>query len=169
MKTLQNTIAIVALATLLFSTNILAQDQASSNATVSIHLAKGLSISPIDQSIDFPEYVAAGNGGGTTTVVPGNARGASFKVNGEAGKSVSVDYDATVLLSNGTDNLTFTADVDETGDNSSYSGASSVADGGSVALDGTTGNVYLWIGGSITIAAQSAGTYTGTFNFTVAY
>lgn len=166
MKTLQNTIAIVALATLLFSSNLFAQISASSSATVSIYLAKGLSITDVDASINFSEYVAAGKAG-SSTVAPGTPAGANFKVNGEAGKSVSVTY-SNVTLSNGSDNLTFVPNVDQTGNNSSYSSASDIASTGTAPLTG--GDLYLWIGGDISIPASvSEGTYTGTFNFTVAY
>ncbi len=167
MKTLQNTIATVALATLLlFSSNVFAQTSASSSASVSIYLAKGLSITDVDASIDFLEYVAAGQAGSASVAV-GSSAGANFKVSGEASKDVTVTY-SNATLTNGTDNLTFVPDVDETGTSSTYSGASNLLSGNTASLN--SGDLYLWIGGDITIPNNvSEGTYTGTFNFTVAY
>ncbi|MCF6268512.1 MAG: DUF4402 domain-containing protein [Melioribacteraceae bacterium] len=166
MKTLQNTIAVVALATLLFSSNVFAQTSASSSASVSIYLAKGLSITNVDASIDFLEYVAAGQAGSASVAV-GSAAGANFKVSGEAAKNVTVTY-GNSNLTNGTDNLTFVPDVAETGASATYSGASNLLSGNTASLN--TGDLYLWIGGDITIPSNvSEGTYTGTFNFTVAY
>jgi len=166
MKTLQNTIAVVALTTLLISSNVFAQTSANSSASVSIYLAKGLSITNVDASIDFLEYVAAGEAGSASVTV-GSSAGANFKVSGEAAKNVTVTY-SNATLTNGTDNLTFVPDVDETGSNASYSGASNITSGNTASLN--AGDLYLWIGGDITIPSNvSAGTYTGTFNFTVAY
>jgi hypothetical protein len=166
MKTLQKTIALVALATVLFSSNIFAQISANSSATVSIYLTKGLSIENKDATIDFQDYVAAGKAG-SATVAPGTTAGAKFLVTGEAGKNVTITY-ANVTLNNGTSNLTFEPNVDQTGNNSSYSGASDLLTNNSAPLTG--GELYLWIGGDISIPnTVTEGTYTGTFNFTVAY
>jgi hypothetical protein len=166
MKTLQNTIVAVALATLLFSSNIFAQISANSSASVSIYLTKGLSITNVDASIDFLEYVAAGEAGSASVAV-GTANGANFKVTGEAAKDVTVTF-GNATLSNGTDNLTFVPTVTQTGNSASYSGAASVTSGNTASL--STGDLYLWIGGDISIPSTvSAGTYNGTFNFTVAY
>ena len=166
MKTLQKTIALVALATVLFSSNIFAQISANSSATVSIYLTKGLSITNVDAAIDFADYVAAGEAG-SSSVTPGTAAGANFKVTGEAGKTVTVTY-SNASLGNGSNTLTFVPNVDQTGNNSSYSSASDIASGGTATLTG--GDLYLWVGGDITIPnSVSEGTYTGTFNFTVAY
>ena len=171
MKTLQNTIAAVALTTLLISSNLFAQDHANSSATVNIKILKALSMSATDNSIDFPDYAAIGDGGGTTTVTPGTQDAANFLVQGEEDEAISVSYDATVSLSHVTDNtapdLTFTPDVDASIDNVSKS--SDVVNDGSVKLN-SSGDLNLWVGGSITILNTSnAGSYQGTFNISVAY
>lgn len=167
MKTLQNTILAIALTTLLISSNLFAQVSASSSASVSIYLAKGLSITDVDASIDFKEYIAAGEAGSAKVKV-GSAAGANFKVTGEAKKSVTITYASVTLTNKNSDKLEFVPDVDQTGSSSSYSGASNMTSNSSASLN--TGDLYLWIGGDIKIPSKvSEGTYTGTFNFTVAY
>ncbi len=172
MKTLQNTIVAVALTAFLFSSNLFAQDFASSSALVNIKILKALSIGAVDNSIDFPDYAAAGDGGGTTTVKPGTANGANFLVEGQENQAITVSYDAKVELRHSTiaaSTLTFTPDVDYSLDNTNNSGDVVNNAVHSIKLNGS-GAVNLWVGGSIDILNSSdAGKYQGTFNISVAY
>ncbi|MDA3859705.1 MAG: DUF4402 domain-containing protein [Melioribacteraceae bacterium] len=169
MKTLKNTIAVVAIATLLFSSNLFAQDNASSTAAVNIKILKAISMTSTYNSNDLPDYAAAGNGGGTVTVTPGTINAANFLVQGEASEAITVSYDASVSLAHdgGGAALIFTSNVDQSSDNVNNTG--DVADGGIVNLN-ASGDMNLWVGGSIAILNTSgAGNYTGTFNISVAY
>jgi len=172
MKTLQNTIVAVALTAFLFSSNLFAQDFASSSALVNIKILKALSIGAVDNSIDFPDYAAAGDGGGTTFVKPGTANGANFLVEGQKNQAITVSYDAAVTLTHSTipaSTLTFTPDVDYSLDNTNNSGDVVNNAVHSIKLNGS-GEVNLWVGGSIDILNSSdAGSYQGTFNISVAY
>lgn len=166
MKTLQNTIAVVALATLLFSSNVFAQDFANASTPVTISLIKGLSMSVEDGSISFTEGVAGRSE--TISVSAGTASGAMFKVMGHEGRDVTLDFTNTPL-SNGVSSLTFEPAVEYT-TTSSYSGASTRADNTTVALHNTNGDAYLWVGGSIDVdGSETAGNYTGSFTLSVAY
>ena len=166
MKTLQNTIAVVALATLLFSSNVFAQDFANASTPVTISLIKGLSMSVEDGSISFTEGVAGRSE--TISVSAGTASGAMFKVMGHEGRDVTLDFTNTTL-SNGVSSLTFEPAVEYT-TTSSYSGAATRSDNTTVALHNTNGDAYLWVGGSIDVdGSETAGNYTGSFTLSVAY
>ncbi len=172
MKTLQNTIVAVALTAFLFSSNLFAQDFASSSALVNIKILKALSIGAVDNSIDFPDYAAAGDGGGTTFVKPGTESAANFIVEGQENQAITVSYDATVTLTHATiaaSTLSFTPDVDYSTDNVNNSGDVVNNALHAVNLNGS-GEVNLWVGGSIKVLNSSdAGSYQGTFNISVAY
>ncbi len=157
--------------------NIFAQSSASATADVKVQLKKGLAISNLDGDLDFGEIVLTGSAS-TQTITPD--AGVRFLVTGHPGKNVTVSFsninltnDAWVTANGGNnDVIPFTADVDETGDNSNYTNANNVNSGDQVALvnNNGVGNLYLWLGGSIAIRAdQAQGDYTGTFTMTVAY
>ena len=178
MKNLQKTIAAVALATLLFSSNLFAQSSGNDKADVKIQLKKGLSITS-SQGIDFGEVVLSGIDA-TESILP--SAGAKFQVAGHPGKTVVITYsDVTLIndlwagpLSAPTGTLTFVSDMYETGNDVSYTGEVAVTKNGSAAtaLENTTGTGYLnlWVGGSIDIpAAQASGDYIGEMTVSVIY
>ena len=97
MKILNKTIVGVALVTLIFSSNLFAQKSANGSATVNVHLQKGLTIVVVDDVIDFPDYIAAGDNGSSSVTV-GTGAGANFEVTGKAGKNVTITFnDATSM------------------------------------------------------------------------
>lgn len=160
-----------------FTFSVFAQSTANSSATVTASLIKGLSISQVGGNLDFGEIMLTGSVQ-TPTIASNN--GASFKVIGHPGKSITVTFgtvsltnDAWVTANGGTNaSLLFTPSVSQTGSSSSYTGPSAVTSGNVVPLVNVSGdgNLYVWVGGSLAIASsQAQGDYTGTFTLSVAY
>ena len=179
MKTLQNTIATVALATLLLSSNLFAQSSASDVAPVKINLKKGLAIANQGASeISFADVVVT-TSAQTPLVAAGS--GAHFLVTGHPDKAVTMTFltvslnnDAWVGTNGGTKStMTFTPTMEHTGSTTTYPGSgTTVSSGYSVNLVNVagTGNLNLWVGGSMAIDAnQAQGDYVGEFSVTVAY
>lgn len=102
------------------------------------------------------------NTGSTTNV-------ARFDLAG-ANSAVTIAYDATIALTNGTpaNDITMTPEVVGAATNLLQSAATSV---GSETTRTLVSNVYfLWVGGSFpALVSQPTGTYTGTFNINVEY
>ncbi len=157
--------------------NLFAQSNASANAEVKVQLKKGLAIQNLDGDLDFGEIVLTGSAV-NQTITPDN--GVRFLVTGHPGKDVTVTFSDVTLTNNAwvsanggnNDVLQFTANVDETGGNSTYTSANNVNSGDIIPLvnNSGVGNLYLWLGGTIAIRAdQEQGDYTGTFTMTVAY
>lgn len=162
---------------LLLSAPIFAQSSASANATVTANLKKGLSISQVGGSLAYGEIILTGSAQ-TPAITPED--GVSFLVIGHPNKditvtfsSVTLDNDAWVTANGGSNGtMTFTPEVEHTGENSTYTGATAVTSGNAYTLVNVSGNgnLYLWTGGEIGIgAAQAHGDYTGTFTMSVAY
>ncbi len=158
-------------------TSIYGQSSASATANVLASLKKGLSITNKTGDLNFGNIVLTGSA--ATPLITPDA-GVQFEVVGHPGKTVTVTYssvslinDAWVTSNGGTnDNLVFTPDVDETSNNSTYTGANNVTSGNTIPLanNGGLGYLYLWLGGSIAIKAnQEQGDYVGTFTMNVAY
>lgn len=179
MKSLQKTIAAVALSTLLLSSYAFGQNTGSATAQVKINLKKGLTIANQGGSeISFADVVVT-PAAQAPTVAAGS--GAHFLVTGHPNKSVTMTF-ASVSLNNnawvtangGTNStMTFSPAMEETGSTSTYPGSgTAVLSGGSVNLVNVTGtgNLNLWVGGSMAVNAnQEQGDYEGTFSVTVSY
>ncbi len=154
-----------------------AQTPATSSANAVVLTALTLDLEA-GTSIDFGNLNAT-----TTGAVVLDANGVSnsntgsitdvavFDMTGSTGASVTVTYDATVSLSNGaTGTMTMTPEVVGDASNSNQATAAAITSGSQVTLDGTTGDYFIWVGGSIpTLTAQETGTYSGTFNISVEY
>ena len=181
MKTLRNTIATVALATLVLSSYAFAQNSASASANVKISLKKGLAIENIGGSeINFTDVVVTSSAQAPTVAAGG---GAHFLVTGHPNKPVSMTF-STVTLNNtswvssyggGTEStMIFTPVMQHTGSESTYASGTpvSITSGNAANLVNVNGvgNLNLWVGGSMAIAAdQPQGDYIGSFSVTVAY
>lgn len=119
-------------------------------------------------ALDFGTIVVDGTGGavvvdnagnlsscGGALVCSGSTDAADFTVGGTALETVNVSIPASVILSNGTDNMTATL--------------TSTVTGGAVALDGA-GAAAFSVGGSLAVGgSQPDGAYTGTFTVTADY
>ncbi len=181
MKTLRNTIATVAIATLVLSSYAFGQSTANASANVKISLKKGLAISNVGGTeISFADVVVTSSAQ-TPTVAAG--AGAHFLVSGHPNKPVTMTF-STVSLNNdawvtsfggGTNStMTFTPAMQHTGSESVYASGtpSDITSGNSVNLVNVSGvgNLNLWVGGSMAIAAdQAQGDYVGSFSVTVTY
>ncbi|MEJ2103690.1 MAG: DUF4402 domain-containing protein [Ignavibacteriaceae bacterium] len=109
-------------------------------------------------------------GTGSTNVGTSAAAG-EFQITGGLGASVSVTYDASVTL-NGPSSNTMTLNTELAGLSTSTQGSATAFTGSpeTITLDGTSGDYYIWVGGSLgSLSSQATGTYTGTFNISVAY
>lgn len=96
-----------------------------------------------------------------------DAAAANWLASGEANTPVTVTFPSSILLNNGTDNMTFNASMGSHA--TTQASATAVSSGNSVSLDGS-GNHQFWLGGSIdTSGGISTGLYTGTFGLTVEY
>lgn len=162
---------------LFIGSSIYAQSSASATATVLAQLKKGLSISLIGGSLDFGEIILNGSPQ-SPTIAPSS--GANFRIIGHPNKNVVITFNNVTLnnnawvSSNGGTNgtMVFTPSVKQTGSSSTYESATDVVSGNSIPLVNVSGDgyLYLWVGGSLSIAAnQPHGDYTGTFSITVAY
>lgn len=162
---------------LALSTSLFAQSSASATAEVTAQLKRGLAITNLDGNLNFGEIILDGS---PQTPTIGAGAGVRFEVTGHPNKDVTItfagvtlDNNAWVIANGGTNGtLTFTPDVEETGSSSTYSSPTTVISGDVVPLVNVTGTgtLYLWLGGSLAIAAsQPYGDYTGTFTMNVAY
>lgn len=98
----------------------------------------------------------------------------SITATGNGGSSVTVTYPASASLSSGGNNLTYTPSLYGAQSSASRSSSTSVANGSTVTLGGTTGsagNYYFWLGGSLAAipSGQPAGNYSGPFTLTIHY
>ena len=162
---------LVAAMVLGFAAMSFAQSSASANVTVSAAVIKGLTLSVSPATLGFGTVVA----GTTPTALSAQTNGSApmFTLTGDGGHAVTVTYTTASLTGPGPA-LTFTPSV--YGDQSSANQATStnVTSGSTVTLTGTSpaaGNYYFWLGGDLGAISptQTAGSYSGTFTFNVAY
>jgi hypothetical protein len=142
-----------------------AQSSASQNLTVEATVIKALTLTKVTAGNLSYGLLAQGS---TETIAATAAGAIKFKANGEVSTAISLTF-ASATLSNGANTMTFTPAVNAL--NTDTQGSSSaVTSGSSVTLHATTGDYYVWVGGSITAAAaQATGAYSGTFTLSVAY
>lgn len=91
----------------------------------------------------------------------------TFVVSGEPGHVVNISYTSSAPAVTGA-SVTYTPSLVGYGSNNQ---ASATNPGTSVTLDGTSGEYYFWVGGTLSgiTSTASSGTYTGTFTLTVNY
>lgn len=162
---------------LLFNFLQLSAQLSSISGTARVNMIKPLSITAINNSINFGEIILSGSAF-VYSLHP--SQGAIFKIEGHPNRNVVISYTYS-LLSNaqwvaqygGTvGSLSFTPKVIHTGSISVYDLPEPVINGGSYQLpeENRIGILYVWVGGSLNIQAnQPVGDYTGTFNITVTY
>ncbi|NQV15368.1 DUF4402 domain-containing protein [bacterium] len=99
----------------------------------------------------------------------------TFTLSGQVSTQVTVTYDASTTLGDGTNQMTFTPDLE--GHATTQGSAANVASGTQVTLDGS-GNFLFWLGGNLgTLSNQAVGTYAsdngtnggGDWNLSVEY
>lgn len=155
------------LTVLVFSTgSLFAQiSSATGLADVKVSVKRALAITNVGGSLEFNSVLQGTAASPTKT--PEN--GVKFRVDGHTSGTVSVTYGSAILKNAALDELTFTPVVHSTGIDPTYNGVSTV-NSGDLETMGSSGELYLWVGGSIDIVATTnEGDYSGTFSMTVAY
>jgi len=109
----------------------------------------------------------------TRTILPTDAASGSFSLAGAAGAEVSVTFTLPASLTDGVNNLAVTFGANAGSRNTANARAGSTTFNPAAALvanlDGTTGNLYLFIGGAVSPTTEPNGTYVGTVQLTAAY
>lgn len=148
-----------------------AQNSASTNVNVSATVIQGITLT-VSGTLNFGTVVA----GTTPAALSANTNGSAplFTATANGATSLTVTYGATVSLTGPGTALTFTPSVVGANSSSNQSSATSVASGSTVTTSGSTGSAghyYFWLGGSLAAipAAQTPGTYSGSFTLTVNY
>ena len=144
------------------------QSSASGNVNVTATVLQGLTVTGT-KGLDFGIQTPSD---GTVSIASTNASAGLFTISGNPGSSVTVSFTPPANLANGGNDITFTADtpVHNTSNTQGSATAFSTTSGGTVTLDASTGNLYVWIGGSIDVSSAATGlTYTGTYTTTVNY
>jgi len=171
-------LALVALMLTVLVTGSVQAQQANDNVGVSATVLTALTIT---KNTD----VAFGNIGATTaglvyldpkaaasTYVGTAAAVGTLTVAGANTQSVRLTWPATVSLSDGASHtMTYTLKVNGLNANTQASSTTLVLTSGykDITTSGS-GGYYLWVGGDLgTLSSQTAGSYTGTANFTAEY
>jgi len=84
--------------------------------------------------------------------------------------SIEINWAPTVTLTNGTPAQDMTLTLDVYGNTTDAAGSSTGITSPANVTTSASGAYFIYVGGSLgTLASQTAGTYTGTANFTVEY
>ncbi len=151
-------------------TNIFSQESASQNASGIVYLVVPLSITATTGDLDFGEIILT-NSPSTETLSPIN--GKLFVVSGHPNRDVtftfiSANMDNTLWVATyggNVGNLQFVPDIELDSGTKVNNGESHL-----LLLSGGLGELDVWVGGSIDIAAdQEHGDYTGLFTLSVTY
>lgn len=142
-----------------------AQRSASSNAQCTTVVVRALSIEK-NQDLDFGTQA---QGAGEVTIPTTDSRAVKFTVRGEDNMEVLMTYSApSALTTFAGDELPFTASVSNNAADDAAT-ASALVSGSTHNLNGT-GYQYVYLGGTIDVAAdQARGFYTGQFDLNVEY
>ncbi len=161
MKRFLSTLAVFALS----AGFVFAQDNASESVQCTTVVIKSLSIEK-DKDLDFGTVA---QGVGEVEIEVGDDAAVKLTITGQEYYDVLVSYSSPDYLetSDG-DQLSFEEKVKHNA-SSEAAGASNIDSGDSVQLN-SNGNHYLFLGGTIDVAAnQATGFYTGTVSFSVEY
>ncbi|MCF7824531.1 MAG: DUF4402 domain-containing protein [Candidatus Marinimicrobia bacterium] len=143
----------------LMGTSLLAQETASATVDAVVNAALTLANTA---TVDFGTIPATSTPiidpkGASHTDVGTGVQVGTFTVTGNASSQITVTYDATSTLGNGTATMTFTPDLE--GHATTQASAANVNSGSQVTLDGS-GNFLFWLGGNLgTLSSQATGTY----------
>lgn len=162
---LSRALQLLALAVLGLPPRVLAQSAASEVATVDASVIKSLSLTKVTAGNLSFGLVAQGT---TDNINYKSGNAAKFRADGEISTVVDVSF-STATLTNGASTLTYTPTVaGNTVDNKNT--ASELTSGADVTLHATTGEYFLWLGGSLVVPLTATpGPHTGTWTLTLAY
>jgi hypothetical protein len=111
--------------------------------------------------------------GTTRNILPSDAASGSFHLAGAAGAEVRLTFTLPATLVFGANNLPITFGAGSAGYNVNSSRAGlTLFDPATVPLprlSGATGNLYVYVGGSVSPTVQPAGAYTAAITLAVAY
>lgn len=145
-----------------------AQQTANVNATANVY--SPLSLTVVD-NLDFGGLVA----GESKTITNDNVGAGVVQVEGPTGVGVDISFTLPSNLSDGTNDLPVSFGTTSAGYNVENN-TSGITDfdpnsgATNISLDGTTGDLFVYIGGTVTAGgSQATGTYTETIVVTVNY
>jgi hypothetical protein len=156
-------------AAVLVLTTLAGQAQAQS-ATIGARASvqQALTVSAVDSLIlgsAFPNT--------TRTVLPTDASSGSFNLAGAANAEVQMNLTLPANLTFGANNLPISFGASAGSWNTANSRAGSTTFDPSTTLtqrlDGSTGNLYVYVGGTVSPTVQPAGAYKGSITLTAAY
>ncbi|MEX2396212.1 MAG: DUF4402 domain-containing protein [Balneolales bacterium] len=151
----------------LFAVNAFAQDGTDqATVTASANILEALSIDT-STDLDFGDLFP----GGTETIASDAAEAASFEISGDDGAEITAHFSTLEDLTGGGDPITVTYEAisNTTDDTGTATAFTDVTASQTTNLSGT-GELYIWLGGSITAAAgQATGSYTGDIILDVSY
>lgn len=162
-KVLAGSLVVLALATVATQANAQSA-QIGARATVQ----QALTISAVDSLL-----FGAAFPGTTRTVLPTDAASGSWSLAGAANAEVTLTFTLPANLVNGANNLPVTFGATSAGFNTINSRAGQALINPSAVqttrLHNATGNLYVFIGGSVSPVAQPAGNYTAAITLATAY
>jgi len=169
LKKMRKSIFTLVVLLMMVSASVFAQGTAASDATVTADVLANLTISG-STTLDFGNVAATSDPyvdpkGAAHVDVAGPTVG-TFTIAGAPSASITVNFDATATLTDATDgseSMTFTPDLK--GHATTQGSATTIADGGTVSLDGS-GGFLMWLGGDLgNLSGQEANAYsTGNTN-----
>ncbi len=149
---------------------LFAQTQSvSQSANVNLTVQTAMSLTNV-RGVNFGTQVQ-GSAGATVDPVNGGANAAYFTLSGApANQSLTVSWTPSAILTNTTTNITWTPSV-AVGNTTTQTGATVLASSGSTSPASSSGNLYIWVGGSTGAVPNNApaGLYQGTVTLTVQY
>jgi hypothetical protein len=169
---------VIAMLVILVAGNVQAQTKANATVNASADVMTALTITKntdvafgnVSATTAGPVYLDP-KGLSASNYVGSNAAVGTFTIAGAISQSIHLGWPASVTLTSGVNNLTYTLKVNGLNAATQASSTTLSLTGGYVDVTtSATGGYYLWVGGNIgQLSSQVAGSYTGTANFTVEY
>lgn len=144
--------------------------QAQANASIEANAVVQVQLTAVAGSdLDFGAVFP----GTTRNVLASDLGAGSFEITGASNAEVTVDLTLPANLVNGGNNLPITFGANSAARNTTDDrGTATTFDPSAVEttrLDNATGELFVYVGGSVSPVGQPNGTYTGTIQLTTAY
>jgi len=147
---------------------LLAQTASSDQASISVTISKGITVSKTS-NLDFGTVTI---NTGTATVNSTDSKAGGFDISGSAGATVDITLPEKVVLSDQsghTVSFTPATPIYNQQNNQSTANTFSSTNGGSAQLNTTNGELYIWFGGSFDTSGLNPGSYAGVYTAKVEY
>lgn len=146
------------------------QNSASQDVAISGNVLQAIQLSVNNATLSLGTMVAGTAG----PSISATSSSTMFTLTGNGTSTINVTFNPVTLTGSNGGTLTFTPTIVGDASSANQSGAAALTSPGTVVLGGTNysaANYYFWLGGDIgnVPAAQTPGTYSGTFTLTVAY